>query len=266
MNDILNNALPFISRDHLKFGKESLIELVVVSVSNGTRVITIRGATRSGIIGGKHTSGSNFSRNTTRHRIDDIPIFFAIIPDFTATAQGSIFITVTLAIDGVDVMPLASGQIYTQKPLQWPSAAMEDVKPGRGLHTDFVLTTPSAGDDYETSTTANRLMHLLYGRVRLITDATVANRRMHLEVISAAGPTINTWAADDQAASTTRFYHFVQLGAVPDTADDDDIFVPLPADLWVRGESVIGTKVTNIQSGDALTFMSFAVEQFFQGQ
>lgn len=265
MEDNGFSPVPFLTREMLKFGRSAKLELRITSIADGAIVVLTRGITRAGIISFPHTSSADSTRSSTIIRIDDIPALVSIVPIATSLTHGRLWVELDLLVNGDNVFPMVSGLLSSAKGLSWPNSSMIDTIPGRGAFVRVNTANPAAGAQIAFTTVANETFRLLYASVTLVTDANAANRRLHLVITDVTGPEVDIIASVDQAASLTRVYSFIQNPGALDEADDDNITVPLPKDLWIRGESTIATTLTNGQTGDNLGILSMLVEKFYDG-
>jgi hypothetical protein len=98
-----------------------------------------------------------------------------------------------------------------------------------------VYVTDTALNDSDKSMTvpANRRYKMMGGLAKLITSADVGNRQIELRVTDGTNTIFAITANGTQAASLTKYYHFI-LGTDSPAAEASDIFVcPIPMGLWL---------------------------------
>ena len=96
----------------------------------------------------------------------------------------------------------------------------------------------------------------------LVTDANAANRRVHLDIQEVAGGRLDFHSSVDHAASLSRVYTFVPIGAGLSMADDNDIIVPIAPGIVLGPGGVLATLTTNRQTGDDFGSMVAWVKQW----
>ena len=80
---------------------------------------------------------------------------------------------------------------------------------------------------------ANRRYKMMGGLAKLITSADVGNRQIELRVTDGTNTIFAITANGTQAASLTKYYHFI-LGTDSPAAEASGIFVcPIPMGLWL---------------------------------
>ena len=160
-------------------------------------------------------------------------------------------------------MTLCSGVVDIRKSISYPVSPQKEMRPDGGQILDFTGTNPAAGSEIDDSVPTGRVWRILAISFSLTTDANAANRRVHVILLGPSGVEIDTFSDVDQIASTTRKYSVAAFGAIPDTLDDNDILIPLPADIFLPAGSAVQTLTTNRQAGDDFGTPSILVEQFF---
>lgn len=245
-----SQALPFLTRKMLAFEHATTFSLRIRSQCAGTVTFQIRGFTKAGPFAFKHTSASTSVATTQDFRIPDVPISVNVIDTGDNVRQGQAYIAIYLVIDGDQMMELCSGFVYGGKSITYPNTNTGEALPGRANIGSTSGSNPAAGTEVSISVPTFEIWNIFYVMVQLITDATVANRRVHLRFTNGGGGLIDCFSDQDQVASTTRNYCFAKYGALPDTLDDTEILVPIPNDIYLIPESTIETATTNLQATD----------------
>jgi hypothetical protein len=262
--------LPFLTREMLKFGNISKLELKVrvkthQSSSGG---FIVRGLTRSGFfsIRIKPLTG-NGNTNTFTLRLDDIPIWLSAIDTNDIYPHGAVFCSISLVINSDIAFELCSGFVAKATGISYPSAALNQTSPTQGYFKNETVSNPNAGDDMTVYNNQEERSFIRAITFQFTTDANVANRRVHIYSLSAgtgnARP--NFFSNVDQPASTTRYYTCAPVPALLTDNDDDDIIIPIPKDLVLTGGTGFGTKTTNIQAGDQFSNIKYLHEVFQAG-
>lgn len=255
--------LPFLTRDMIKFGSEAQLGIQIISQCTNSRKIAIRGLTRSGLFDHDHTTSTAGAKTTENVGIDDIPIMLSVIGSGGVPVIGECYVSVTLTINQTPMFEIASGFVSAQKGISWPASNSEPSIVGHG-EFDSVSSPNPDPDENASIQVPDKEMWLIHSAiVPLVTDATVANRRVHLLIAVHSGINIQSWSSYDQTASLSRNYSFAQFGAIPDDVDDNDIMVPLAANMWVEPGAIIQTTTTNMQSGDNYGSLRLAIERYF---
>lgn len=93
-----------------------------------------------------------------------------------------------------------------------------------------LLTDTDANDSNKTFTVPTGYIYeILYGQIIMVTDGTVGNRQMVIQILDDADVEVATIRAGAvQAASTTRYYEFVQGVPRETSFIDDSINVAIP--------------------------------------
>ena len=101
--------------------------------------------------------------------------------------------------------------------------------------TLIVLSDTDLNDSSKTLTVpANYVYEILYGQIKFISDATVGNRQIVLQITDDDDVQIISFSAGAvQAASLTRYYNFTQGGTHETSFIDSTINVPLCDELVI---------------------------------
>lgn len=265
MPEVVPTAFPFLTREMLAFGSSAKLELAVTTITDSATPVLVRGLTRAGVISMVHTPVLSLTRETTTIQVDDIPVMIAVTPIATAYKSGQMWASLSLVVNGDLVFPLVSGYISSAKGLSWPNSDLNDTTLDRGAVIEYQGSNPAAGLEADFTMTSGERIRLLAVRVTLVTDANVALRRVHLTIRPDGGNDFDIFGSTDQSVSVTRNYAFVQSGHVPDEIDDNDIIVPLPADIWLTGNGFLTTATTNLQATDNFGPLAFFGERYFEG-
>lgn len=265
MTDPADLALPFLTSDMLRFKTGTTYTLVVNTRSMDGSPLYITGISREGPFTYKIVPSSDGSVVSNTFRLSDFPIFLSATNPITTVYKNGVYIDVSVQINGDVMMSLMSGYVYSSKALSWPSATMELATPNDlGYRIERDSTDPAAGAEMSYSLPANRIYHIRSIKITLVTDATVANRRVHLNVLESNGGTMEFISSVDQPASTTRTYWFEPISGLGTYADDNDIIVPIIDNIWVRGGTLTRTQTTNIQAGDNYGIANHWMEEFMK--
>lgn len=166
---------------------------------------------------------------------------------FYATAA----IMVGNPVDDIESTVLIADYLSAASPRGWPYSPMVHPLEGRGTLISGSLVTDGAGPDiiYEVPAGLSVDLHAL--KITLVTDATVANRRVTVVI---ERPGAEFWrhnAQVTQAASLTRRYYY-GFGAVSDSAGAVINYNYSLPPMRLREGYRIKTEVVNLQAGDDL--------------
>lgn len=257
--------VPFLTRKDLQFEHGTRFDLEVNVQTSLSLTVFIRGMTREGLFNFRFVPTGGASIETRTFAIPDIPIFMSIHEDGIAAKPGGTYISVNLRANNNILHQLVGGFLETQKALTWPSTNGMDMVPGRGEIETMLSANPAAGAEATIEVPVNEMWRIRAISIQLVTDANVADRRVHFTVNTSVAPSINFFGSADQTAGQTRNYTAAIFGHIPDELDDDDILLPLPTELWVEGGFDIATETTNLQATDNFGIMSVHIERFWTG-
>ncbi len=114
-------------------------------------------------------------------------------------------------------------------------------------------TNPAAGADFTYTVPAGTRVRLDALQVKLVTDATVANRGVQLEIQTSGAIPIFKFPAvvcANQTASKSGLYEFCVGSAVSDVADQLVRTLVLADKLELPANTIIKTTVANLQATD----------------
>lgn len=243
----------------LRFRGSTSFTLVVTSRATTTTTIKITGATREGAFTLKHSTLSDLSEQVSSYNIPDMPIWISVEDENDLFSQRNCYVSVGLALNGDVVYWLTGGYISRSNTLSWPNSnIVYTLPPDIGTISLDWLQDPAAGAQISTNPVAGRISRIKGLYFTLVTDATVASRRVHIKFHTY----FECISSVDQTASTTRKYHCLPMGAVGTYADDDDIIIPIPHNMNLADDDSIQTTTTNMQAGDNFGPIYLWSEQF----
>ena len=249
-------ALPFLTRDMLKFEQATRFTLVVQSAAVVASDVIIRGATRNGLFTLRHTTTSNEIPKTESFSLPDVPIWISAKAENIATEPDQIYVQVSFALNDDIMQPLAAGYVYGFRGLSWPLNNIEAPVPvGWGAPKQNSVTNPAAGSDFTFTNKVYSFSEIQSVTFTLTTSATVANRRVHLAIFDGGLGNQDYHSSVDQTASQTRNYTCSAIGGAGSYANDNDIIIPIPPRLKGWGEFTIASSTLNLQAGDQFSFV-----------
>jgi hypothetical protein len=130
---------------------------------------------------------------------------------------------------------------------------------GPGTTKSIIGTDPAAGSEISETVPANAIWKWIAGLGTLVTDATVADRRVHVTLDNGTSPWWEGVSSSIQAASLTNKYNIgAPVAAVIDTAH----FIALPIDTYLKGGDRIITVTDLLKAGDNWGAPQFRVEEW----
>lgn len=263
--DLTNTlSFPFLSRRMLAFEHATTFGLQIVSQANQSDFITIRGYTQEGLFTLKHAVLNDGSLQTENFRLPDFPIAIGVFDDLGLFQQGDLYVSLSLTLNGDVINELCSGLVYQQKSISYPASNSTDRRPGGGNIRSALGANPDAGSEFTITVPNGHQWKVMGIKATLITDATAANRRVHFVYAPVDGSALHVYNEIDHVASTTRNYHGLQMGAMPDSADNTEILIPLPQNFILDEGSSITSVTTNLQATDNWGAPVFTVEEFYR--
>lgn len=260
-------GLPFLTRDMLAFEHGVKFSLRITTQSVDAQTMFIRGLTREGRFIFNHIMSANSLPISSTFRIPDFPIMVSASLAIEGFDQGDAWVRLALVIDDDVIFELASGLVYSNKGISWPSSQVPDQIPGGGGLTTSDGANPAVGAEIDNTVPDGQIWRLLGIRFQLVTSSTVNDRRVHVVIQFQGGNNIDCIATAVQAASTTRNYSCAAWGTLPTASDDNDILIPLPLNIKLPETSKIITQTTNLDTtgtGDNFGLPNHIIERFFQ--
>lgn len=181
--------------------------------------------------------------------------------------RGQTFVTVALGWGGANTIVigqvLLSDYVVFGHPLGWPYGPQRHPTEGRGLPRIITGTDPAAGSEIVETVPTNARWRLYGIRFTLVTDATVATRRVTLNVDDGATVGLQLWNANGQTAGLTFLYESHQVGHQAAAVSSRE-FIPLAAAIDLFQGWRILTSTVNIQAGDNYGAPILYVEEWLE--
>lgn len=258
-------SIPIITRNLLKYGRSGRFQIRITSLTSDAETLSIRGFTREGSFTFRHTTVNDGQRHQDTFQINDIPIMLTVEDNSQSVSMGSTYVIVELLLEGTTVGVLLSGLVHRVTALGWPTTTNEQPMPGRGEIVVVTGSNPAVNVEASVASASLQLWRVFAIRVRLVTDANAANRRVHFTATSAGIVVAEAFSTVDQPASTTIDYMVGRFGSTPDETDNGVILVNWPDDVWIsESTDSIATATLNRQATDDFGAMSIYVEKFFR--
>lgn len=256
-----DKGLPFPTRKMFSFQEGKTFGLRIKSQANIASTIYIRGMTKEGIFTYKHVTTNDGIVQTDNFRIPDVPIFVSVIDELGAYTQAKLYVELSLTINNDQLFALCAGWVYYQKSISYPAVSNPDKRPGQGQFRLYTNAQPAAHTEHQWVVPDGQTCRIIGVQVNLVTDANVANRRVHLQCTSGGDYVFDLTTAIDQTASLTRKYWASAAPYGPGAVVNTSIYVPLPANVILMGSNTIETLCDNFQAGDRYSSMKIYVEQ-----
>jgi len=264
MHNILSKALPFLTREMLKFGAHSQLSLVITSFSTLASTIAIRGLTRDGIFEYRHSTLSTGLPSTETFTIPDIPISISVHDDSDSFVQGGTYVKIALRINDDIVLELAAGYVHQMKAITWPQVHQQDPIPNHGRFRVITGTDPGTDTEIDETVPANRVWRIISFSANFVTDANAATRTVVLDITDGTDIVFRTFVSGTQIESLTRRYSFANYGEVVVAGSDGSRLGTLPNDFFLPEGFHFLTKTSNMQTGDNWAAPRIFVEEFIQ--
>jgi hypothetical protein len=156
---------------------------------------------------------------------------------------------------------LAAGHVSAQCSPGYKNGETGSPLNGPGHNIQFELDSPAIGANFDHTGDGSILWKIREIRFRLTTSAAVANRFARVSVANWLGQENILVPSQVQTAGTTVDYVF-QRGLNYISPAASMIFGNIPQDLVFAGQGHIKSLVSNLQAGDQLLSIFFAVEEY----
>lgn len=170
-----------------------------------------------------------------------------------AMEEGAVFLEAGIIRGGAGVIArvqvLFSGYLGQTDALSWPGVVHEGAHAAIGRVRLILGADPAAGAESVETVPAGAHWELWTWRASLVTNATVAARRVHLVLDDGANIILDLAADTDQTASLTRNYNMARWGFAP-TGTGTELYIPAPFSIHLEAGYRIRTLTTNLQAGD----------------
>lgn len=261
MDEFDPRQLPFLTRKMLNFEQGTAIGMTLNIWALLGETVYVTGFTKDGPFSFKVVAPADGARDQYNWQLPDVPISISVFTDEANAERGRIYITLSLTMNSTVVAGLISGYLIRNIALFYPNGINESNKSGKGLISLAQSADPAAGANatYTTPTGPYFRIHTLL--VKVVTDATVANRTMVLKMVNPTVTTMLIPAPAVQTASQTIQYIFGIGLPFYNDANSLIMMAPLPPELWLQPASVISTLVTGLVAGDNISVMDIKYEQ-----
>ena len=161
------------------------------------------------------------------------------------------------------IVKLTAGYVYSQHNVTYPGNWNGHTVADDDAFLRLVAgTNPAAGAEVNNSVASDARWRLYAVRFQLVTDATVATRRVHLIIDDGATTILDIPSETTQTASLTRNYTFHDFGLTP-SAVGTEISVNMTSKKLKEGWR-IRTSTDNLQAGDDYGIPQMYVEEWLE--
>ena len=243
-------GLPILRPGELRFPEAETPGIRIESWSNSARLLHVRGFTRDGILSFEHTTNADRSRKAETFTLPDWPQFITVYPDTAPVRRGECYVRLTLLAAGAPVGILSAGYLTDSKTITWPPGTFEGFLEGRGRVYVFLGDNPAAGNEISLTVPTNARWRILMIKLRLVTDATVIDRRVRIVIQNENG--VTTFAANagaTQPENSDYYYYFGPHLPYLTSPVRYTISYPMPT-LELPQGYIIKTSTENLQAGD----------------
>ena len=246
----------------LDFGSTMEIQLAVLTRSIVTKRLELSGYTKAGYFEFRPLTTNDGFASEEDFRIDDIPISVALEDFSTDILPGQVHAQIFLLFNGESVATLSQGPVSRGFGLSWPHGPHIPPLNLIGLDRVIVEAQPANNTEHSIAPVASSMWRIKSLSFELVTDATGANRRVHLRLRDGVGEIAGDWPADfQQVASTTRRYTFAPQG-ITTVNIDNDVLVGIPTGLVISDvDGLLETVTENLQATDRFSAAHILVEE-----
>lgn len=259
-------SLPFVTRDMLKFGSSSKLQLRIQTTTNVDETLLITVVTREGTTTYTQVVTAVAAVKVNTFALSDIPIFLAISSTSGSIFQGDIYSTATLLINGNPIFQFCSGLVYPGVAPSYPVATNPDMRPGGGKMHMITSADPGVGAETSITVPVGQLWRVLSVTQTLVAAAAAASRRVQYVFQNSGGGKIYARSNTDQIISETKTYSASILGVVQTESIANIIQIALPQDIWIDEGGTITTETLNINASDNFGTALVRVEIFMSPQ
>jgi hypothetical protein len=258
--------IPLLQKGLLKFQEAHDPQLRIESWGNAARILQIRGFNAENTISFDHTTNADRSVKQEDFDLADTPIMLQCRPAAAGVKRGECYVRATLMFGGFPVTCLFQGYVGDDLYPCFPMGPNYGPTEGPGRIYSVTTTDPAAGAAIAHTVPDNVRWRILAAVLRLVTDATAANRTVSVELQSATNTLWRGDAAVVQTASLTRDYFFTPGLPVNPAAFDsgNGLAVRLPTYPMMIGGDTIAFTALNLQVGDNFGAAEILVEEWIE--
>jgi hypothetical protein len=144
-----------------------------------------------------------------------------------------------------------------------PYLVEQEARSSLGFRERVLAASPAAGAELTVTMDSRYVTRMVSIFLRLVTDATAANREVVVEYLNGAGQRFQLAGAGLViTASTTVDYVFMRSQGQAEWSVDGSVLVPLSSEE-LEGSEAFKIHVVNIQATDALSRIRYTWERFY---
>ena len=248
----------------LDFEHATRFSIIVESKSIITDPVYITGVTKDGTFTLRHVPTNDKVLKTEEFIITDIPVWISARSSCSGSDANSTYVTVSLAINGNPVYKLLAGYIYSQTTITWPISDLNKSLPDTiGRITAVTGANPAAGVNIFDAVPSGEVWKIRAVTFQFVTAAVAGNRVVHLRFGNSDGGNFDTISSVTQITTETKIYSAIPLMGNGALSNDDDIILPIPADIYLDANGYIETTVTGLNAGDNFGAPTYWIERFY---
>jgi len=158
---------------------------------------------------------------------------------------------------------LTAGYAINGYAFGWPEDTPYENTYGAGFLKTDPSGAPAAGAQINRGVPVSRRWSVIGGRFQLTTNATVANRFVHVQFLDAASVPYYEVAGPAQAASLT-FTYVLGNGIGPTLFQDNLVLLPIPSNMEMLASFSWQTVTTGMQAGDQFSSGILGVKEWIE--
>lgn len=256
--------LPFVTRAQFDDPMSMQFSLLINEITTSISTLQITGATRSGPFNFTHVCAGSQTNGSEEFKIPDIPIWISVQNVLVTNVEGNTYVNVSLKVNGDIMANLISGFVYARQGISWPNPTIQTPHFINSSILKVTSSVPGAGGTPTNSFTTNIKGFLRSVTMSLTTSATVANRRVRLQLKTGTNIFFDIPCPTVQTASTTLGYVATQVSYGGQLTANNMNIIPLPADMGIFNGGVLQVTCDNIDATDQFTAMIMFIEYYPQ--
>ena len=257
------NVPTYLTRKQLAFGGQTTFALDLDIVDGRAHTIEVRGFTKEGPFTFTQVLAVNTNIQNFLFPVPDIPVAVSVNLSVGSTTPAIAHAVLYLNIDGNRMTMLSAGMINGLFGVAWPHQMPQSREQSEGATVAFLGTNPAAGQELNDVVPDNEVWEILAISLRLVCNATVADRTVQLILNSDPGGLLRRTSPVPQQASETMDYLFFTGGTSAAVVANTETEVALPARVILPPGTSITTATTNIQSTDNYSEPEYLIRKSF---
>lgn len=255
-------TVPFVTRKNFRFEQGARFRLRVAWSTTVTGHFNVSGSTRDGTFTYRVQTDSLDSPNDQDFFLPDVPTWISVSDFGGIYAEGSLHVSVYLAINGEVVQLLCSGFIAFGQGITFPGGKITNAGITQGNLKRYIITDPGAGIEINQILDGPADIELLAIVFTFTTSATAATRTIAIKISGASFEMYRVISPTTQIASLAREYRVMPYSPAAALTGNGVIIIPLQEKLLVPESVKIETVTENLQAGDTFTNVRINVNEF----